>query len=415
MNHVKGMECINCRKEIAFDRVEIQYQCPSCGGNLDLAYDYDLIKKGFTRDGLARNGDFSVWRYSPVLPIKDLTYIPPLHIGWTPLYHAEKVGRELGLSSVYVKDDGRNPSASFKDRAGSVALVVARERGIKDITGASTGNAGSSMACLCASVGLRPVIFVPEKAPRAKIAQLLLYGAKVLLVKGTYDEAFDLCLKVSAHYKWFNRNTGYNPFTREGKKTCSFEICEQLKWNAPDWIFVSVGDGNIISGIWKGLRDLHSLGFIDKMPKICGVQSELSNAIAQAVKHSPQDQIIVKPVSATTIADSISVDLPRDGVAAVRAIRETKGAAVEVSDAEILETIKFLAYHEGIFGEPAGVTSMAGLRKMAREGAVSRDERIVCINTGSGLKDVDSALKAAGAGTTIEPTLEAVEKLFGKP
>jgi len=328
---------------------------------------------------------------------------------------SEKTGRRAGgLKHLYLQDDGRNPSASLKDRAGAVALVYARERGITHITGASTGNAGSSMACLCASVGISPYIFVPEKAPKAKIAQLLLFGAQVLLVRGTYDEAFDLCLKVSEKFGWFNRNTGYNPYTREGKKTCSLEICEQLHWDAPDWIFVSVGDGNIISGIWKGLCDLRDLGFIQKVPKICGVQSELSNAIALAVRESPEDRIVVNPVKATTIADSISVDMPRDGIGAVRAIRESKGTAVEVSDQDILDCIKLLANSADVFGEPAGVASLAGLKKLVAAGTIKADEKVACIITGNGLKDIDSALKVAGSGITIEPELKAVEEIVNR-
>lgn len=412
MSHIRGMECVSCRKEIPYDASGIQYQCPACGGNLDVVYDYEKIKQGFNRETLAKNRDFSLWRYLPILPIRDLSHIPPLHIGWTPLYHAKKLGANLGMKHLYLKDDGRNPSASFKDRASAIALTSALERGIRDITGASTGNAGSSMACLCASVGITPVIFVPEKAPKAKIAQLLLYGARVLMVRGTYDEAFDLCLKVSQKYGWFNRNTGYNPFTREGKKTCTLEICEQLAWEAPDWVFISVGDGNIISGLWKGLRDLYHTGLIDRLPKLCAVQSTLSNAVSSAVKKSTLEKIVVEPVRATTIADSISVDLPRDGVAAVRAVLESKGTAVEVTDEEILDTIRFLAREAGIFGEPAGVTGLAGLRKQIRDQAISPDERVACIITGNGLKDVDSALKVAGAGETIDPTIEAVEEIL---
>lgn len=412
MSHVKGMECINCKSVIEYDPKGVQYLCPKCGGNLEVLYDYEAIKKHFTKNSLASNGRFDIWRYAPLLPISNLDHIPPLHIGWTPLYHAEKIGSITGLNNLYLKDDGRNPSASFKDRASAIALVSALERGITDITGASTGNAGSSMACLCASKGIRPVIFVPEKAPRAKIAQLLLYGARVLMVKGTYDEAFDLCLKVSEKYGWFNRNTGYNPFTREGKKTCIMEVCEQLKWDAPDWVFISVGDGNIISGLWKGLRDLYHSGFIQKLPRLCAVQSTLSNAVSQGVKNSTPDNIVVKPVRATTIADSISVDLPRDGVAAVRAVLESKGEAVEVTDEEILSTIKLLADTTGIFGEPAGVTGLAGLLKVAKEKRISRDERVVCVITGNGLKDVDSALKVAGTGELIEPSIEAVDRVF---
>jgi len=413
MNSIIGMECINCREIISYEPDRVYYLCPHCGGNLEVAYDYRLVKKSFTRQTLKDNRDFSLWRYAPVLPIRGIETAPNLHIGWTPLYRAEKFGRQLGLSYLYLKDEGRNPSASMKDRASAVALVCAREQGITEITGASTGNAGSSMACLCASVGLTPVIFVPERAPRAKIAQLLLFGARVMAVKGTYDDAFDLCLKVSEKYGWFNRNTGYNPYTREGKKTCSMELCEQLQWDLPDWIFVSVGDGNIISGLWKGLRDLYGLGIIDKLPKICAVQSELSNAVVQAVKSLKDPHHIEVPtVKATTIADSISVNKPRDGIAAVRAVIDSNGAAVEVSDTEILDTIRLLARTCGVFGEPAGVTGIAGVIKKVKAGEIGSQERVACIITGNGLKDIDSALKVAGTPALIEPTMEAVEEHF---
>jgi threonine synthase len=219
-------------------------------------------------------------------------------------------------------------------------------------------------------------------------------------------------MEVSGEYGWYNRNTGYNPFTREGKKTCTLEICEQLKWKVPDKIFVSAGDGNIISGLWKGWKDLYELGFIDHLPEMIAVQSTLSSSIALSFENSKDmDRIEIVPVSATTVADSISVDLPRDGVAAVRAIKESHGTAVTVSDEEILDTIKYMAQKTGIFGEPAGVTGFAGLRKLAREGKVSSQEKIVCVVTGSGLKDIDSAMKVAGKPVIIEPDLEAFKEV----
>lgn len=411
MKNIQGFKCLECGKEFPFKKGT--YQCNSCGGNLEVIYDYKIIGGNFSRESLKNSQDFSIWRYFPLYPLSDKRLVPPLNIGWTPLYKAQKLGKDLDLSNLYLKDDGRNPSASFKDRASAIALVRAMEEGAKIVTGASTGNAGSSMACLSASVGMPAVIFVPQKAPKAKIAQLLTFGAKIIMVKGTYDEAFDLCLKVSAEYGWFNRNTGYNPYTREGKKSCALEIAEQLNWKAPDRVFVSVGDGNIISGIWKGFMDLYELKFIDRLPKMMGVQSTLSNAISLSLKESKgKDKIAVKTVSATTIADSISVDLPRDGVAAVRAIRESGGDAVEVTDEEILDSITTVARGAGIFGEPAGVTSFAGARKLAKSGKLSPKETVVCIITGNGLKDIESAMKVAGEPVLIEPTLEEVKKIF---
>ena len=258
---------------------EVDYVDPAYGpdGILDVVYDYDLIATRLSRESLRQSGETSIWRYKPLLPVRADAPVPPLQVGWTPLYDAPRLAAELGLRRVWVKDDGRNPSASFKDRASAIAVVKAQERHAPIITTASTGNAAAALSGLCASVGQANVIFVPEKAPAAKIAQLLAFGSTVMLVKGTYDDAFDLCLQASAAYGWYNRNTGYNPYMSEGKKTATLEICEQLGWEAPDRIFVSVGDGCIIGGLHKGLKDLMALGWIDHMPKLMGVQAAGSN------------------------------------------------------------------------------------------------------------------------------------------
>lgn len=413
MKHIRGYKSALSGNFYPYEPGKIKYQCDKTGENLDVVYDYDYIKKHFNKADLKNNRDYSIWRYAPILPVKTLDHIPPLQIGWTPLYKSRKLGKNIGLDNLYFKDDGRNPSASFKDRASAVALVRAIEDGAQIITGASTGNAGSSMACLCASVGMPAVIFVPENAPEAKIAQLLIFGAKVFAVRGTYDDAFDLCIKVSEEFGWINRNTGYNPFTREGKKTCAFEICEQFDWKALDRVFVSVGDGNIISGLWKGFRDLFNLGFIDKIPRLYGVQSEKSNSVFLSVKVcklDPDADIKISAVKATTIADSISVDVPRDGQMAVRAILETDGDAVQVSDEDILSAVKLLGKNEGIFAEPAGATAYAGVRKLAIMGDLPEDETIVAVVTGNGLKDVASALKVAGEPIKIDPDLDEVKR-----
>ncbi len=225
-------------------------------------------------------------------------------------------------------------------------------------------------------------------------------------MKGTYDEAFDLCLQAAEEYGWYNRNTGYNPYTREGKKSCSFEICEQLGWEVPDLVLVPVGDGNILSGIWKGFRDLHGVGLIDRLPRLVAVQSSRSSAIADAVNGDG----VVRPVRATTIADSISVDLPRDGEMAVRAVRDSTGMAVTVTDEEILEAVPLLARECGVFAEPAGAASVAGLKKLAGEGGIRGCERVVCLVTGNGLKDVDTAMRIAGKTVPIAPDLGALKK-----
>ena len=241
-----------------------------------------LIGRRISPAALAENRDYTIWRYKPLLPVEPDSPVPPLTVGWTPLYRTDRLGAGLGLKHVWVKDEGRQPSASFKDRASVVAVVKAQERGAEVITTASTGNAGAALSAMCASVAQKNVIFLPESAPPAKVAQLLVYGSTVIMVRGTYDDAFELCAQAAKEFGWYNRNTGYNPYMSEGKKTVSFEICEQLGWDAPDRIFVSVGDGCIIGGVHKGLRDLMALGWINKMPKIMGVQAAGSAALYDA-------------------------------------------------------------------------------------------------------------------------------------
>jgi threonine synthase len=415
-------KCTLCGEE--YEAGQVRYVCPRHGddGILDTILDYKKIAATTSPKKISDSRDYSIWRYSDLLPLDDpRESAPSLQVGWTPLYHATKAGKQLGLSNLYIKDDGRNPTASFKDRASAVVVAKARELGVDMITTASTGNAGAALAGLAAAAQMPTVIFVPETAPQAKIAQLLIFGSRVLLVKGNYDQAFDLCLAASKEFGWYCRSTAYNPFTVEGKKTASFEICEQLSlpppggrrngdggFRAPDRIFVSVGDGNIISGLWKGLRDLAALGWIDKMPMLMGIQAEGSAACYNAWKAGTEK---IVPVSAATIADSISADMPRDGVRAVRAVRETNGAYLTVSDDEILAAIRDLSRSEAVFAEPAAAAAYAGLVKAVRQSLVKSDETIVCLITGSGLKDIKSAMRVAGVGTHIEPTLEAVRKL----
>ncbi len=421
-------KCTLCGDEL--DPRTTRYVCPKHGdpstgsgqadGILDTIFDYTAIAAKTSPREISDSRDFSIWRYADLLPLDDASKsAPPLHVGWTPLYRSTTLGAQLGLSHLYFKDDGRNPTASFKDRASAVVVAKARELGVEIITTASTGNAGAALAGLAAAAKMPAVIFVPQTAPPAKIAQLLIFGARVMLVKGNYDQAFDLCLAASKEFGWYCRNTAYNPFTVEGKKTASFEICEQLaqnrkskienqKWIAPDRIFVSVGDGNIISGLWKGLRDLAALGWIDRLPKLMGIQAEGSAACYNAWKAGTEK---ITAVSAQTVADSISADIPRDGVRAVRAVRETGGAYLTVSDDEILAAIPELARGEALFAEPAASTAYAGLKKAVQQGFVKSDETIVCMITGNGLKDIKSAMRVAGEGTRVEPTLEAIKTL----
>ena len=411
MDHVRGLKCMICGAEYGVD--EVMYVCPKHGdeGILDVVYDYGLIGQRLTREKLAADPTDSIWRYKPLLPVKADSPVPPLQVGWTPLYRARRLAEQLGLQHLWIKDDGRNPTASFKDRASAVGVVKAMELGRDIITAASTGNAASSLSGLSASVGVKNVIFVPETAPQAKIAQLLVFGATVIAVKGTYDQAFDLCLAATKEYGWYCRNTAYNPYLSEGKKTAALEVCEQLGWDAPDCIFVSVGDGCIIGGLWKGLKDLVALGFIEKMPRLMGVQAEGAAVLHTAWQRGTEQ---IEPIVPHTLADSISVGIPRDRLKALRAVRATDGEYITVSDDEILEAMRVLARGVAVFGEPAGVTGFAGLQKMVRQGRVNPEERIVVLVTGNGLKDVGSAIKASGAPYLLEPSLNDLRRLLEK-
>jgi threonine synthase len=400
-----GLRCVACGRlsPVADDL----YVCPGCGGNTLVEYDLDALKKSWSRESLAKSGDRTLWRYLPILPVSARLEGPP--VGWTPLVPAPRLSRELGLAQpLLLKDDGRNPSASFKCRASSVALKRAQELGHTLVTGASTGNAASATAVLAAAPGIRTRIFVPKTAPRAKIAQLLTFGAEVLAVDGTYDQAFDLCLEATRRFGWYNRNTGFNPYTREGKKTVSFELCEQLDWQVPDLVVVPVGDGNILSGVWKGFVEFQRLGFIERTPRLLAVQAEGSAAIVKAAAGDG----VIRPVSGDTVADSISVSLPRDGDAAVKAIRESGGFGVTVSDAAILAAIGEVARGAGVFAEPAAAASWAGLKEAVKQGLVDPAWRIVALITGNGLKDVASAMKVAGEPRLIPPDAGVLDTLF---
>lgn len=417
MDHIRHLKCLVCGHEYGPD--EIEYVCPKHGneGIVDVRYDYDLIGSRFSQDDLRQSQEWSIWRYKPLLPIKPDAPLPPLAVGWTPLYEAPRLARGLGLKHLWVKDDGRQPTASFKDRASAIAVVKAQEKAAAIITTASTGNAAAALSGISASVRQANVIFVPESAPPAKIAQLLVFGSTVMLVQGTYDDAFELCLEAAAEYGWYNRNTAYNPYMTEGKKTASLEICEQLGWDAPDVIFVSVGDGCIIGGLHKGLKDLLALGWIARMPRLIGVQASGSNFMTQAWERG--EDVLNKPaIEAHTVADSISAGLPRDRIKAMAAVQETAGAYISVSDEEILEAIPRLARGCGVFAEPAGAAAYAGLVKARSMQLVDPDDRIVVINSGNGLKDIASAMKSVDmVGTrphSVKPSLDDLKRVMQK-
>ena len=408
-----GYRCSLCGKE--YEPGFIQYVCPVDGGNLDVILDYDHIRQTYAIDDIISRTNYSLWRYLPLLPVRSPGgEATPLHSsGGTPLYRPESLRASLGLRDLWVKDEGRNPSASLKDRASAVVITRARELEARVVVTASTGNAGAALSVMAAAIGQEVVIFAPRTAPIAKVAQLLVYGSRVILVDGSYDDAFDLSIQASQEFGWYCRNTGYNPFTVEGKKTVSFEIWEKVllelnQSQQPLNIFVSVGDGNIISGVHKGFKDLQALGWLEKTPRIFGVQSSGSAAIANAF-WSGSEQIV--PVKANTLADSIAVDLPRDGVRAVRAARETHGSFILVEDKEILTAISELG-RAGIFAEPAGAASYAGLKKAVQTQLLDPEESVLVISTGSGLKDVRAAIQAVGEAPVIQPSMPALKKFL---
>ena len=422
MNKFVGYHCSLCGEQ--YSPTEVTYTCPKDGGNLDVVLDYESLKSKYKPEDILSRNDPSLWRFLPLLPVSEPEgNSTPLHVaGGTPVFALPRLAAKLGLQVLWLKDESRNPTASFKDRASAIVVARARETKAEVVVTASTGNAGAALAGMSAAVGQKAIIFAPKTAPQAKVAQLLVFGAKVILVDGTYDDAFDLTVKAADEFGWYCRNTGYNPFTVEGKKTAALEIWEwwehtHQKWHesvgvdvdhAPLTVFVSVGDGNIISGIHKGFKDLYHLGWLPRIPRIIGVQADGSAAISNAF-HAGTETIT--PVSATTLADSISVDLPRDGVRAVRAAKETGGTYVNVSDNEILKAIAELGT-VGVFAEPAGATAYAGLVKAISSGIVGSDDPILVLNTGSGLKDVRAAMQAVQPAPTIEPTLEALKQLL---
>lgn len=332
----------------------------------------------------------SLWRYAPVLPV-DARFGSRLKVGWTPLLDCG----DIGGTRLFIKDETRNPSGSLKDRASEVVVAVAVAHGIADVIVASTGNAAASLACIAASAGIRATILVPESAPPAKLAQIVAYGASVFRVAGRYDDACALALKVSAERGLFNRSTGINPFTREGKKTCALEIAEQLGWQAPDWVLVPTGDGNILSAVWQGFQELAALGLLPSPPRLVAVQSAASSVIAQA--YAPQaarQSAGVRPDR--TIADSITVDEPRDRTAALAALSASGGLAVEVDDDAIVRAVHALASRFGVFVEPSSAAAFAAFELLNRAGRFERGHRVVCMATGTGLKDPSPVLPPYG-------------------
>ncbi len=412
MGVLGALRCVSCGAE--YDPQRVDYTCPACGprrGTLEALYDYDRLRRELTPTSFAESGHPSMWRYFPLLPIADRRHIQPLRVGWTPLYAYPDLASELGLARLFVKDDGQNPTASYKDRASSIVVIKAQEKGRAVVTCASTGNAASSLAGFAAATPLQTIIFVPKTAPEAKVAQLLVYGARVFLVAGTYDAAYDLAAEAAEAFGWYNRSAAVNPYLVEGKKTGALELAEQLNWEPPDTVLVSVGDGSVVSGVCKGFAELERLGLIEHSPQVVGVQAEGAATIARAFSRYDGERVEIEDIEASTIADSICVGSPRDLVKAVRYVHANGGRFVTVTDEEILAAIRELAQRTGVFAEPAGAAAYAGLRRLVAGGELA-GESVAVLVTGNGLKDVAAAKKTVGKPVVVEPSLSALKELL---
>ena len=407
MKNVKYAQCVKCGR--IYEATPNLTNC-QCGGILDIIYDYDYIKTVLTKEKLAARRDNSMWRYRELLPVEEDTPNTPLRVGWSPLYEADALAGQLGIKKLYVKDDGINPTASLKDRASAMAVAKAREAGAKVIACSSTGNAASSLAGNAAAAGLKTYIFVPSRAPKGKVAQLMTFGATVISVQGSYEETFELSKQAIDKWGWYNRNAAINPYLSEGKKTVALEIMEQLDWKAPDYIAISVGDGCTIAGLWKGLKDLYAIGFIDRLPRLISAQAEGCCPLNRAIETGEPWH----PMEENTLADSIAVGVPRNADKALMAIRESNGLTVNVSDEEIMAAQKLLGRTCGVFGEPAGVTGAAGLKKLCEQGKIPADATVVSVVTGNGLKDVANAIKACGEPISIPSDMDLLLKAFAE-
>ena len=400
--------CPSCDKE--YPGTEIIYLCPGCSNNnslppkgvLQVIYDYLEIPR-----------ESDIFRYListgfiDLLPIRSLNSLPPLRIGNTPLYTFKRFAGKPLPFELLLKDDSLNPTFSFKDRASALVSAFAKEHGLNTIIAASTGNAGSSLAGICASQGQKAIIVVPSGAPVAKLTQILMYGATIIPILGTYDDAFELSIQATREFGWYNRNTAFNPLTIEGKKTVAFELFQQMDGRLPDRIFVPVGDGVIISGVYRGFEDLFILNLIDKIPIIVAVQAEGSSNL---ISNLQAEEFKVR--KSHTIADSIAVDYPRNFYMARGYINDYAGEAISVTDLEILDASRQLAVNTGIFTEPASAAAFAGMLKYYKEDKLNTGTRNVVLLTGSGLKDINAVQPLLNLPAPIEPKIAEIQTLL---
>jgi threonine synthase len=402
-------ECINCKTTYGID--EIVYFCKKCGDILEIKFGTNELAENRRASGW-KTMPLSVWRYRPFMPIHEATELVTLSEGGTGLHRSDRLGAELGIKNLYVKNEGENPTGSFKDRGMTVGVTKAVELGARHVICASTGNTSASLAAYAARAGIRCTVLIPSgKIAYGKLSQAMIHGAKVLQVKGNFDEALEFVFKLAEKHKEIYLLNSINPFRIEGQKSLGYEICEQLNYEAPDRVVIPVGNAGNISAVWKGLSEFYQLGLIKKLPKMTGIQASGSAPIAQAIRTN-SDKII--PVeSPETVATAIRIGAPVSWKKALNAIRESHGTAETVTDEEILDAQKTLARIEGIFVEPASASSIAGLKKLAKKGIVMENEKVVCITTGHGLKDPDTAVKSSEKPLEVDAEISAIEDALG--
>jgi threonine synthase len=408
MKTVTGLRCRECGRAFPDEALHV---CDFCFGPLEADYDYDAIASLITRESIAA-GPRSIWRYGPLLPVIDSAPVD-LGAGFTPLVRAERLGAELGLKELWIKDDTANPTGSFKDRVVSVALTKARQLGFKVAACASTGNLANSVAAHAARAGMASVVLIPSNLEKAKIMMTAVYGGQLVAVDGTYDDVNRLCAELTSERPtWAFVNVNVRSYYAEGSKTLAFEIAEQLGWQAPDHVVVPIASGSQLTKIDKGFRELGQVGLLDEIPsvRISGAQALGCSPVATAFANAADAIIPVKP---DTIAKSLAIGNPADGWYALDVIRRSGGSCSAVTDDEIIEGIRLLARTEGIFAETAGGVTIATLAKLVADGTIRPDERTVAIVSGHGLKTVEALTGHVGPTYTIPPTLDAFDAAVG--
>jgi len=407
------LRCLRCGRRHRPSRG--LYTCRKCGGKLDVIYDYEAVAAKISRIELSKRKG-GVWKYFELLPLARKKNIVSLGEGGTPLIPARNLAKELKMKYLFLKDETRNPTSSFKDRPMSVGVSKAVEFGARTVVCASSGNAAIALAAYAAKAGIKCYAYVPAGAPESKVAQLLMHGARVVQPKagGAGDPTYQLMLQSWKKFGWHPIPSGgaFNPYQPEGSKTISYEICEQLGWQAPDWVIVPTGAGTLLSGNAKGYFEFEQIGLIKGVPRLVAIQAEGCAPIVKAFREGTPPYEIPPWPDPRTVAGGLIDPYPWDADTAIPAIKRSGGTAETVNDAEILEAVKRLARSEGIFAEPSGAAGLAGLKKLLDGGVVSRSDVVVVEVTGGGLKDVATALKMVERPEVIEPKLEQLQKLF---